>query len=150
MPIVLTNTILKKFNSKKIFKFLSYFKIPIFCLTSNYLYWSSYFILVLILSLLYSTFQIDSFEISNELQNMSVSIPGIKPGIETIFYLKQIIKRTTFISALILAYLSILPEIVFTKIKFNEMDVSSLLILIGIISDFNREIQNIALSNIYN
>jgi preprotein translocase subunit SecY len=112
MPIVLTNTIFKKFNYKKVFKFLYYFKIPIFYLTSNYLYWSSYFILVLILSLLYSTFQIDPFEISNELQNMSVSIPGIQPGIETIFYLKQVIKRITFISALILAYLLILPEIV--------------------------------------
>jgi len=139
MPIILTSTILGI--------------IPISWFPVNFLYCSSYFILILIFNSLYSTFGINSLEISNKLQAMSVSIPGIRPGKETLFYLKQIIKRLTFLSSLSIAFIATIPNLIklfIPDFNLNETDTSSLLILIGTISDLSREIKIINLSNIYN
>ena len=139
MPIVLTSTILGI--------------IPTSWVPLNFLYCSSYFILILIFNSLYSTFGVNPLEISNKLQNMSVSIPGIRPGKETIFYLKQIIKRLTFLSSLSIAFIAIIPHLIklfIPDFNLNETDTSSLLILISTFSDLSREIQSINFSNIYN
>ena len=37
---------------------------------------------------------------------MAVSIPGIRPGVETTFYLKQVMNRVTLLGAMMLAFLS--------------------------------------------
>jgi len=139
MPIVLTSTILGI--------------IPTSWVPLNFLYYSSYFILILIFNSLYSTFGVNPLEISNKLQNMSVSIPGIRPGKETLFYLKQIIKRLTFLSSLSIAFIAIIPHLIklfIPEFNLNETDTSSLLILISIFSDLSREIQSINFPNVYN
>ena len=139
MPIVLTSTILGI--------------IPTSWVPLNFLYYSSYFILILIFNSLYSTFVVNPLEISNKLQNMSVSIPGIRPGKETLFYLKQIIKRLTFLSSLSIAFIATIPNLIklfIPDFNLNETDTSSLLILISTFSDLSREIQSINFSNIYN
>lgn len=139
MPIVLTSTILGI--------------IPISWVPLNFIYYSSYFILILIFNSLYSTLGVNPLEISNKLQTMSVSIPGIRPGKETLFYLKQIIKRLTFLSSLSIAFIAIIPHLIklfIPDFNLNETDTSSLLILISTISDISREIQSINFSNIYN
>jgi len=153
MPVILTNNLLKEIFGTNISKIFYFCKIPINSLLLNFLYWISYFILILTFSLLYSTFEIDPLEISTELQNMSISIPGIRPGYETIFYLKQIIKRIIFLNSLTLVCLSLIPhflEFFLTNFNLNEINTFSLLIVTGTISDLYREIRSIILSNIYN
>jgi len=87
------------------------------------------------------------------LQKQAVSIPGIRPGIETTFYLKQVMKRITYLGAIMLAILSTLPNLIETILpgsSFNGLGTTSLLILVGVILDLSREVRNIVLSNIYN
>jgi preprotein translocase subunit SecY len=84
---------------------------------------------------------------------MAVTIPGIRPGIQTTFYLKQLMKRITLIGATMLATLATLPN--FLESQFNITSVSglsttSLLILAGVVLDLVREVKNIYYSNIYN
>ncbi len=84
---------------------------------------------------------------------MAVTIPGIRPGIQTTFYLKQVIKRITFIGATILATLVIVPNFIestFNITNLNGLTTTSLLILAGVILDLIREVKNIYFSNIYN
>ena len=84
---------------------------------------------------------------------MAVSIPGIRPGIETTFYLKQVMKRITLLGAFLLAVLVTLPntiEAILPVSSFNGLGTTSLLILVGVVLDLSREIRTIVLSNIYN
>ena len=153
MPIILTTAILVLPNyitNLGIFPFLT---IPIFFKSSKIFYWISYFILILIFSSFYSTIVLNPKDISQELQKMAVSIPGVRPGLATTFYLKQVMKRVTFFGAIILAILATLPNIIegiLNVSSFNGLGTTSLLILVGVVLDISREMKSIILSNIYN
>jgi len=153
MPIILTTAILvlpSYITNLGVFPLLT---IPIFLKSSKIIYWISYFILILIFSSFYSTIVLNPKDISQELQKMAVSIPGIRPGLATTFYLKQVMKRVTFFGAIILAILATLPNIIegiLNVSSFNGLGTTSLLILVGVVLDISREMKSIILSNIYN
>ena len=153
MPIILTTAVLilptyiTKLNLLPILTF------PYLIKSSKFLYWICYFILTLIFSSFYSTIVLNPKDISNELQKMAVSIPGIRPGIETTFYLKQVMQRVTYLGAIILSIVATLPNLIETIVpgsSFNGLGTTSLLILVGVILDLSREIRSIIISNIYN
>jgi preprotein translocase subunit SecY len=153
MPIILTTAILVLPNyviNLGVFPFLT---LPIFLKSSKIIYWISYFILILIFISFYSTIVLNPKDISEELQKMAVSIPGVRPGLATTFYLKQVMKRVTFFGALVLAILATLPnviEAILNVSSFNGLGTTSLLILVGVVLDISREMKSIILSNIYN
>jgi preprotein translocase subunit SecY len=153
MPIILTTAILVLPNyviNLGVFPLLT---LPIFLKSSKIIYWVSYFILILIFSSFYSTIVLNPKDISEELQKMAVSIPGVRPGLATTFYLKQVMKRVTFFGALVLAILATLPNIIEAILNvssFNGLGTTSLLILVGVVLDISREMKSIILSNIYN
>jgi len=153
MPIILTTALLVLPNyvtSLGVFPLLT---LPIFLKSSKIIYWVSYFVLILIFSSFYSTIVLNPKDISQELQKMAVSIPGVRPGLATTFYLKQVMKRVTLFGAIILAILATLPNIVegiLNVSSFNGLGTTSLLILVGVVLDISREMKSIILSNIYN
>lgn len=119
----------------------------------GFIYWISYFGLILFFSSYYSTLVLNPKDISDQLQKMAVAIPGIRPGIKTTFYLKQIMNRVTLIGATMLAALVIIPNFVVSTLSLtslNGLGTTSLLILAGVILDLGREIKNIYYSNVYN
>jgi preprotein translocase subunit SecY len=153
MPIILTTAILVLPNYITNLGVFPLLTIPIFLKSSKIIYWVSYFILILIFSSFYSTIVLNPKDISQELQKMAVSIPGIRPGLATTFYLKQVMKRVTFFGAIILAILATLPNIIegiLNVSSFNGLGTTSLLILVGVVLDISREMKSIILSNIYN
>jgi preprotein translocase subunit SecY len=84
---------------------------------------------------------------------MTVTIPGIRPGIQTTFYLKQLMKRITLVGAVMLATLVIVPNFIESTLdikSLNGLSSTSLLILAGVVLDLVRETKNIYYSNIYN
>ena len=150
MPIILTTALLVIPNfivsSGMIpeIKFLESFK---------FLYWIGYFALILLFSSFYSSIVLNPKDLSDQLQKMAVTIPGIRPGLQTTFYLKQVIKRITLIGATILGILTVVPnflESTFNITGLNGLSTTSLLILAGVILDLTREVSNIYYSNIYN
>lgn len=152
MPIILTTAILVIPNyiiNLGIFQglninFFSSFKV---------IYWISYFVLVLIVSSFYSLIVINPKDISDQLQKMAVTIPGVRPGLQTTFYLKQVINRITLIGSTILATLTVVPNFIestFELTGLSGLSSTSLLILAGVVLDLIREIDNIYYSNIYN
>jgi preprotein translocase subunit SecY len=153
MPIILTTALLvlpSYITNLGVFPFLT---IPIFLKSSKILYWVSYFILILIFSSFYSTIVLNPKDIAQELQKMAVSIPGVRPGLATTFYLKQVMQRVTLFGAIILAILVTLPNIIegiLNISSFNGLGTTSLLILVGVVLDISREMKSIILSNIYN
>ena len=153
MPIILTTAVLVIPTYITNLGLLPIITLPAFIKSSKLIYWLSYFILILLFSSFYSTIVLNPKDISNELQKMAVSIPGIRPGIETTFYLKQVMQRVTYLGAIMLSILATLPNLIETILpgsSFNGLGTTSLLILVGVILDLSREIRSIILSNIYN
>jgi len=152
MPIILTTAILVVPNYLSKFALLPKIDLPVNLESFKFLYWISYFGLILLFSSFYSTIVLNPKDISDQLQKMSVTIPGIRPGIQTTFYLKQVMKRVTLIGAIMLATLATLPNFIETTLNItslNGLSISSLLILTGVVLDLVREVKNIYYSNIY-
>ena len=153
MPIILTTAVLVVPNYINNLGLLPVVTLPVFIKSSKIIYWIIYFTLILLFSSFYSTIVLNPKDISNELQKMAVSIPGIRPGIETTFYLKKVMERVTYLGAIMLAILATLPnliEAVLPGSNFNGLGTTSFLILVGVILDLSREVRSIILSNIYN
>lgn len=150
MPIILTTALLVIPNyiiNLGIFPWLS-------ILTSfKFIYWIGYFVLILTFSSFYSSIVLNPKDLSDQLQKMSVTVPGIRPGFQTTFYLKQVIKRITLIGATILALLAVVPNFIESTLNITGLtglSTTSLLILAGVVLDLIREINNIYYSNVYN
>jgi len=149
MPIILTTTILVIPNyivNLGIFDWFSF--LPSF----KFFYWVGYFGLILAFSSFYSSIVLNPKDISDQLQKMAVTIPGVRPGLQTTFYLKQVIKRITLIGATILATLTVVPNFIESTLNItglNGLSTTSLLILAGVVLDLMREIDNIYYSNVY-
>ena len=153
IPIILTTSVLVIPSNISNLGLLPSINVPDILKSSKILYWSLYFILILTFSSFYSTLILNPKDVSNELQKMSVSIPGIRPGFPTTFYLKQVMNRVTFFGAIMLAVLATLPNIIEAILhvsSFNGLGTTSLLILVGVLLDLSREIRSLLLANIYN
>ena len=153
MPIILTTAVLVIPNYITSLGLLPFLTLPTVLKSSKIIYWISYFVLILVFSSFYSTIVLNPKDISNDLQKMAVSIPGVRPGIETTFYLKKVMQRVTYLGAIMLSILATLPNLIETIIpgsSFNGLGTTSLLILVGVILELSREIRSIILSNIYN
>ena len=150
MPIILTTAILVIPNyiiNLGIFPWLN------FLASFKFLYWIGYFGLILAFSSFYSSIILNPKDISDQLQKLAVTIPGVRPGLQTTFYLKRVIKRVTLIGATMLATLTIVPNFIESTLNItglNGLSTTSLLILAGVVLDLIREINNIYYSNIYN
>lgn len=153
MPIILTATILVVPNYISNLGLFPKFDFPRNFESLKFVYWIGYFGFILLFSSFYSTIVLNPKDLSDNLQKMAVSIPGVRPGTQTTFYLKQTMKRITFIGATILATIVTIPNYVESTANLtglSGLSTTSLLILAGVILDLGREIKNIYYSNVYN
>jgi preprotein translocase subunit SecY len=152
MPIILTTTILVVPTYISNLGLLPKIEIPINTESLKFFYWMSYFGLIVLFSSFYSTIVLNPKDISDQLQKMAVAIPGVRPGIETTFYLKQVMKRITLVGAIMLATLVTIPNFLESNLNIsslNGLSTTSLLILAGVVLDLVREVKNIYYSNVY-
>jgi preprotein translocase subunit SecY len=153
MPIILTTAILVVPNYISNLGLFPKIDLPVNFESLKFLYWIGYFGLILAFSSFYSTIVLNPKDISDQLQKMAVTIPGIRPGIQTTFYLKQTMKRITFVGATMLATLVTIPNFIESTLSItslNGLSTTSLLILAGVVLDLVREVKNIYYSNVYN
>jgi preprotein translocase subunit SecY len=152
MPIILTTAILVVPNYIRQLGLFPKIDLPINLEAFGFVYWISYFLLILVFSSFYSTIVLNPKDISDQLQKMAVTIPGIRPGIQTTFYLKQVMKRITLVGATMLATLATIPNFIESTLSItslNGLSTTSLLILAGVVLDLVREVKNIYYSNVY-
>lgn len=153
MPIILTTAILVIPNYVSSIGLLPKIELPENFGILKFGYWIGYFILILVFSSFYATIVLNPKDISDQLQKMAVSIPGVRPGIQTTFYLKQVMKRITLLGATMLATLATIPNLIESTLNItslNGLSTTSLLILAGVVLDLVREVKNIYYSNVYN
>lgn len=153
MPIILTTALLVVPNYINNLGLFPKVDLPINLESLSFIYWIGYFALILLFSSFYSTIVLNPKDISDQLQKMAVTIPGIRPGIQTTFYLKQVMKRVTLVGATILAIIVTIPNFIESTLNItslNGLSTTSLLILAGVVLDLVREVENIYYSNVYN
>jgi preprotein translocase subunit SecY len=153
MPIILTTAILIIPNYINSLGLLPKLNLPINLESLSFIYWIGYFSFIVLFSSFYSTIVLNPKDLSDQLQKMAVAIPGIRPGVQTTFYLKQVMKRVTLIGATILATLVTIPNFIESTLNItslNGLSTTSLLILAGVVLDLVREVNNIYYANIYN
>lgn len=153
MPIILTTTILVVPSYISNLGLLPQINLPINLESFQFLYWIGYFLLILAFSSFYSTIVLNPKDISDQLQKMAVTIPGIRPGAQTTFYLQGVMKRITLVGATMLAAIATFPNFLESTLNItslNGLSSTSLLILGGVVLDLSREIKNLYYSNIYN
>lgn len=154
MPIILTTTVLVLPGYISNLGLLPQLNLSIgnIGLIGKVIYWASYFGLILLFSSFYSTIVLNPKDIADQLQKMAVTIPGIRPGVQTTFYLKKVMNRLTILGALILALLATLPnviEVILQISSLNGLSTTSLLIMAGVLVDISKEVDDIIYSNIY-
>jgi preprotein translocase subunit SecY len=81
---------------------------------------------------------------------MAYAIPGFKQGKQTTQYLEQIISRLAFMGGLFLAFLAFFPFLLTTLFQISIFkNVTSLVILVGVITDVSSQIRGYLVSQNY-
>jgi preprotein translocase subunit SecY len=107
-------------------------------------------VLVVFFSSFYALLVLKPKDLSENLTKMSYSIPGLKQGKETTQYLEQIISRLAFMGGIFLAFLAFFPFLVGNFFQFNIFkNLTSLIILIGVITDVSSQIRGYLVSQNY-
>ncbi len=105
-------------------------------------YGTIYFILVFLFTYFYTAVTFDPHQIAENLQKNGAFIPGVRPGGSTTEYLGKVITRITFVGALFLGVVAVLPIIMqsITGITTLTLGGTALLIVVSVILDLARRI----------
>lgn len=154
MPIIFASTVLtipviiaQSFNNAALATFVSTYLGPA-SVWHNVLY----FVLILFFSFFYASLIVQPDDMSKNLKKMGSSIPGIRPGKATTEYVEGVLNRLTFLGAIFLGIVAIVPSIIenATPVKvFQGFGATSLLILVGVAIDTAKQIQTYVISQRY-
>ncbi|MDI3523306.1 preprotein translocase subunit SecY [Kosmotoga sp.] len=110
---------------------------------SSPLYLTLYGLLVFFFTYFYSTLVFDVKDVSNNIKNYGGYIPGIRPGYPTERYISRVLTRVTFMGAIFLVIIALLPSIVqgFIGIQI-VIGGTSTLIAVGVALDILQQIES--------
>ena len=117
-----------------------------------WLYALFYFVLILFFSYFYASLIMNPIDMSQNLKKMGASIPGIRPGKTTSEYIEKVLNRLTFLGAIFLGLVAIVPTAVESATRvptFRGLGATSLLILVGVAIDTAKQIQTYVISQRY-
>ncbi|MDE5075617.1 MAG: preprotein translocase subunit SecY [Trichodesmium sp. St15_bin1_1] len=117
-----------------------------------WLYALFYFVLILFFSYFYASLIMNPVDMSQNLKKMGASIPGIRPGKTTSDYIEKVLNRLTFLGAIFLGLVAIVPTAVESATRvptFRGLGATSLLILVGVAIDTAKQIQTYVISQRY-
>ncbi len=111
-------------------------------LTNSWLYGITYFVLVFLLTYFYTAVTFDPETTSKNLQKSGAFIPGVRPGQSTAEYLGKVLSRITFIGALFLGSIAVLPVIVQSLTGITSLTIggTALLIAVSVVIDLVNKI----------
>jgi preprotein translocase subunit SecY len=117
-----------------------------------WLYVAFYVVLIVFFSYFYASLIVNPVDMSQNLKKMGASIPGIRPGRTTSEYIERVLNRLTFLGAVFLGAVAIIPTAVESSIgvaTFKGLGATSLLILVGVAIDTAKQIQTYVISQRY-
>ncbi|AFY78702.1 preprotein translocase, SecY subunit [Pleurocapsa sp. PCC 7327] len=118
----------------------------------SWIYIAVYSLMIIFFSYFYASLIVNPEDVSKNLKKMGASIPGIRPGEATTKYLQGVLNRLTFLGAIFLSVVAIVPTLVegATGVTtFRGLGATSLLILVGVAIDTAKQIQTYVISQRY-
>ena len=121
---------------------------------SGITYYAIYFLMIVALTFFYASIMpnMQPREIADNLKKYGSSIPGVKPGKPTADALDAILTKTTFIGALALGFIALVPAFASyaTHITtFQGIGATSLIIMVGVALDLINQVRTHLLARNY-
>ena len=109
---------------------------------NTYAYASAYFILVFLFTYFYTAITFDPHQLAENLQKNGAYIPGVRPGLQTEEYLGNVTSRITFVGAIFLGFVAIIPLILkqLTGITAIAVGGTALLIVVSVVLDLLKRV----------
>jgi preprotein translocase subunit SecY len=120
--------------------------------SAPYVYALVYLISIVFFSYFYSSLIVNPVDVAQNLKKMGSSIPGIRPGKATSEYIERVLNRLTFLGAVFLGFVAIIPTAVESALgvrTFQGLGATSLLILVGVAIDTAKQVQTYIISQRY-
>lgn len=113
-----------------------------------------YILLIFVFSFLYTFIQVNPEELSKNLSRQGGYIPGVRPGKETIKYIKTVLGRITLIGAVFIAVIAGLPIVVSSFMSTNlptsvSVGGTSILIIVGVALETYRQLESSLVNRSY-
>lgn len=105
-------------------------------------------LLILFFCYFYAQMQFNPEEVARNIQQYGGFIPGIRPGKPTYEYLVKISKRITLFGAIYLAFIAIVPSLVFSLVLpdsvslVNSMSATGMLIVVSVALEFDKQLES--------
>ena len=147
LPLQAAPYIARTFSSPEISDFVNRFLSP-----GSIPYNLLYLVMILFFSYFYASLVVDPEDMSRNLKKMGASIPGIRPGKATSDFIGKVLNRLTFLGALFLGIVAVVPSMVESGLRvtvFQGLGATSLLILVGVAIDTAKQIQTYVISQRY-
>ena len=116
-------------------------------ITTGPIYPILYFLLIVGFTYFYTSITFNPIEVSNNIKTNNGMIPGIRPDRPTTEYIAKVLGRLTFIGAVCLAIIAVLPIVI--SMVMGTVDMSrlsltgtSLLIVVGVALETVREVES--------
>ena len=113
--------------------------------TSSWLYMVVLSLLIIFFAYFYTSIQFNPDDISKSIQQNGGFIMGIRPGKPTAQYLKKISGRITLFGAIFLAFIALVPSLVFKAIdpaSYSVFTATGMLIVVSVAIEFNTALQS--------
>lgn len=111
-------------------------------ISNLWLYGTFYFLLVFAFTYFYTAVTFDPDAISSNLQKSGAFVPGVRPGQSTSSYIARILTRITFVGALFLGFIAVLPFIMQAVTGNPALAIggTGLLIVVSVVLDLVKKI----------
>ncbi len=104
-------------------------------------------LLILAFAYFYAQIQFNPADVSLNIQQHGGFIPGIRPGKPTTEYLKKVSNRITLFGAIFLAFIALVPSVVFSAIAvgqqglLNSFTATGMLIVVSVAIEFRDQLE---------
>jgi preprotein translocase subunit SecY len=108
----------------------------------SWLYMSIYALIIVFFTYFYTAIILNPVDLADNMQKYGGFIPGIRPGKRTSDYIDRILSRVTLPGALFLAFIAILPDVLYRRAGLPfYFGGTGLLIVVGVMLDTLQQIE---------
>lgn len=111
----------------------------------SWVYLSMYGGLIIFFTYFYTAIIFNPIDMSDNMKKYGGFIPGVRPGKPTALYIDKVLSRITLPGAFFLAFVAILPSILFSTMNvpfFREFGGTSLLIIVGVALETMNQLES--------
>ncbi len=111
-------------------------------LENGWIYSAIYFVLVFVFTYFYTAITFEPESIATNLQKNGAFIPGVRPGEATADHIAKVVSRTTFIGAIFLGLIAVLPIALqnITGVQTFAIGGTALLIVVAVLLDLLKRV----------